>query len=99
MGVKTTGIDMLMDDLKKLARAVGGDLPDKMLDAGAKVAIEDWKEGIEAAGHVDTGAMRDSVGIARGTEKGLIREIYPQGTDCKGARNAEKAYVLNYGRK
>ena len=99
MGVKTTGIDLLMDDLTKLANAVGGDLPDKMLDAGAEAAIEDWKEGIESAGHVDTGAMRDSVGIAPGTEKGLKREIYPQGTDRKGVRNAEKAYIQHYGRK
>jgi hypothetical protein len=98
MGIKTSGLDLLRADLAKLADAVGGDLPEKMLDAGAEAAVQDWKEGITAHKHVDTGDMLNSVGVAPETRSGKKREIYPLGTDRKGVRNAEKAYVINYGR-
>lgn len=98
MGIKTSGLDLLRDDLAKLANAVGGDLPEKMLDAGVDAAVQDWKEGITTHKHVDTGDMLNSVGVAPETKTGRKREIYPLGTDRKGERNAEKAFVLNYGR-
>lgn len=98
MGIKTSGLDLLRADLAKLADAVGGDLPEKMLDAGAEAAAQDWKDGITAHKHVDTGDMLNSVGVAPETRTGRKREIYPLGTDRKGVRNAEKAFVINYGR-
>ena len=98
MGVKVSGLDKLMADLGKLASAVGGELPEKMLDAGAAAAEKEWKEGIVRARHVDTGDMLNSVGVAPETRSGKKREIYPLGKDRKGVRNAEKAFVLNYGR-
>lgn len=98
MGVKNSGLDILRNELEKLAEAVGGDLPEKMLDAGADAAVDEWKAGIVRHRHVDTGEMLNSVGVAPGTRKGRKREIYPLGSDRKGVRNAEKAYVLNYGR-
>ena len=43
--------------------------------------------------------MLESVGTTKGTGtmNSLIREIYPQGKDHSGTRNAEKAYIINYG--
>ena len=95
--VMLSGLGKLAKDIEQLADAVSSTLVDEMLDAGAEAAIADWKDGITVAGHVDTGAMRDSVGVARGTKKGRIREIYPLGNDKKGVRNATKAYVIHYG--
>lgn len=98
MGIKNSGLDKLKNDIAKLADAVGGELPEKMLDAGAEAAVQEWKDGIVRSKHVDKGDMLESVGVAPETKTGRKREIYPLGTDRKGVRNAEKAFVLNYGR-
>lgn len=95
--VTLSGLGELSNDIEQLADAISGNLVDKMLDAGAEIAIADWKDGISAADHIDTGAMFGSVGVAKATKKGKIREIYPQGKDNKGVRNAEKAFILHYG--
>lgn len=95
MAVKTKGLDILTEKLSELANEIGGDLPDRMLDAGAETAEGNWREGIEAAGHIDTGDMLRSVGTSPYPHS---REIYPQGTDRKGVRNAEKAFIINYGK-
>lgn len=98
MGIKNSGLDKLKNDIAKLADAVGGEIPEKMLDAGAEAAVQEWKDGIVRSKHVDKGDMLASVGVAPETKTGRKREIYPLGTDRKGVRNAEKAFVLNYGR-
>lgn len=104
--ISTSGLDEITESLKKLSTDIQSELIDKMLDAGAEESITAWKDGITAHGHVDTGAMRDSVAVSRATKKGNVREIYPQGTDKgkkkdrrkkKGVRNAEKAFILHYG--
>lgn len=97
--ITTSGIDPMMENLKKFGKEMYA-VQDDMLDEGAKVLTEEWKSGIEAAGHVDTGEMRDSVGVAKQTIRSGLREVYPQGVQKKGksrVRNAEKAYVLHYG--
>lgn len=94
--MQTEGIDKLIHDMENAGDG-SGELAEDMLDAGAEVVVQEWKDGIEEAGHVDTGAMRDSV-KATGPKNKLERVIYPTGTDKKGVRNAEKAFVLNYGR-
>ena len=43
-----------------------------------------------------TGETTESVG---GNIKQDFADIYPRGKDHKGVRNAEKAFILNYGRK
>lgn len=98
MGVKSSGLNKLMNDLSRLANEVGGELPEKMLDAGAEAAVQDWKDGIIRSKHIDKGDMLAAVGVAPETKTGKKREIYPLGVDRKGVRNAEKAFVLNYGR-
>ena len=92
------GIDKLADDLKKMGEFENEDLVDKMLDAGAEKTVEEWKTEIVKQNHVKTGDMRDSVGVSKKTKKGSKREIYPQGKDRKGSDNAQKAYILHYGK-
>lgn len=92
------GIDKLADDLKKMGEFENEDLIDKMLDAGAEKTVEEWKTEIEVQKHIKTGDMRDSVGVSKKTKKGSKREVYPQGKDRKGSDNAQKAYILHYGK-
>lgn len=96
--MSTKGLNELAEDIKKIGEFDNEDLIDKMLDAGAEKTVEEWKTEIETQKHVKTGDMRDSVGVSKKTKKGSKREIYPQGKDRKGVRNAEKAYILNYGK-
>jgi len=98
MGIEINGLDKLSDDLYNLAKSVDGELVQDMLDAGAEVAVDEWKKAITDAGHIETGSMHDSVAAKLPKNKNLLaREIYPQGKDKNGVRNAHKAYILNYG--
>ena len=100
MKVETSGFDKLFDDLYNLAESMdeNGSLIQDMLDAGAEVAVDEWKKAITDAGHIETGSMHDSVAAKLPKNKNpLAREIYPQGKDKNGVRNSHKAYILNYG--
>lgn len=109
--IETTGFNSLLKDLEALGEDVN-EMSDDMLAAGSTIAVDEWKKGIEneehkivspdgkgyqaKRGYVDTGDMRDSVARAEKSRKNTA-EIYPQGKDRKGVRNAEKAFILNYG--
>lgn len=109
--IETTGFNDLLKDLEALGEDVN-EMSDDMLAAGSTVAVDEWKKGIEneehkivspdgkgyqaKRGYVDTGDMRDSVARAEKSRKNTA-EIYPQGKDRKGVRNAEKAFILHYG--
>lgn len=110
--ITTSGFSDLLKDLQGLADDTEN-IVEGMLDAGADVAVEAWRDGIQQEehkirasdgkgyvnkrGYVDTGDMLQSVGRASNTRKKNTAEIYPQGKDRKGVRNAEKAFILNYG--
>ena len=79
----------------------------RIVDAGAGAAAERMRADTLAAGHGApgisrraTGAMLAAVGPNEYREVlgGGRMDVYPQGTDARGVRNATKAYVLNYGR-
>ncbi|MPM44832.1 hypothetical protein SDC9_91514 [bioreactor metagenome] len=96
---QSKGIDELIKLLDPNDIA-GDEILDAMLVAGASVMKKYWIQGIRAAGHIDTGDMLNSVGFsAKPRKKDGVRSIsiYPRGTDEKGVRNAQKAFVLNYG--
>ena len=57
-----------------------------------------WIKSIKNHNHIDTGDMVNSVGVAKGTKAKKFRDIYPQGKDSKGVRNAEKAFIAHYGK-
>lgn len=94
------GFEELESRLQAIEKGLKGEAEDKMLRAGAKVLIEGWQESIESHGHRVTGAMAGSVGMTdiRRTPDGASIEVYPQGTDSHRINNAQKAYILHYGR-
>lgn len=99
--LEITGLDELAREMAKRGEHVGA-VADAMLLAAAEIARQSWQESAEKHGHKDTGQMIASIGYPRkikeiGGAKGV--DIYPQGKDYKGVRNAEKAFILHYGTK
>ena len=97
---KTSGdlIDDVAKKLKELGEDVSGQLGQEMLDEGAKIIEFNWVKYIKNHKHIDTGEMVNSVGVAKKTKTKKFRDIYPQGKDSKGVRNAEKAFIAHYGK-
>lgn len=96
-----TGFDDLLADMKRMGE-LSGEVADRMLMAGAEQVKTGWKRAAERHRLKDTGEMIDSIGYTRSPKTvGDIRviDIYPQGKDSKGTRNAEKAFILHYGTK
>lgn len=96
-----SGIDELEHRLKAIDQGLRGEAEEKMLQAGADVLIRSWQNSIESKGHRVTGAMQASVGKTeiRHTEKGAEIYVYPMGTDNHRINNAQKAFIIHYGRK
>jgi len=96
---KTEGIDEIIQELIRMGEDTGP-VADKMLmDAAAEVK-ECWRESAEKHKHKDTGDLIESIDYPRQpkTVAGVrMIDIYPQGKDRKGVRNAEKAFILHYG--
>ncbi len=99
MSFRIKGLDELFDDWRKLEKDAEP-LATAMIQGGAEVVKAAWKEAAEAHGLRDTGAMIDSIGFnanpkSFGESKEI--EVYPQGKDKKGTRNAEKAFIQHFG--
>ena len=94
------GVDIIIDELGRMD-ALTGPMAEEMVDAGARVLVDTWKDVIRSRGHVDTGDMLRSVKAKKpaGSSEVVAREVYPLGKDAKGVRNAEKAFILHYGWK
>lgn len=95
----TSGMDDVLAEMKRLGE-LEGDVADEMLLAGAEEVKKAWKASAEKHKHRDTGDMIKSIGFPRKPKSAQdVRtlDIYPQGKDKKGIRNAEKAFVLHYG--
>ena len=94
----TSGLDDLINEMRRLGQD-SGPVVDEMLDTAAGIIRDQWRETAREHGHVDTGAMIDSVDFpVKGNARAMYRDIYPQGKDAKGVRNAEKAFILQYGK-
>ena len=96
----TSGLQDLVNDLRKL----GGEDADRaaraMTAAAAQEIADAWKESAEKHELRDTGAMIESIGFPDGVQNGggvFMADVYPQGKDASGTRNAEKAFILHYG--
>ena len=97
----TSGIDEIINEMKNLGELIGP-TADRMLVAGAEEVKKAWKSAAEMHGLRDTGDMINSIGFAKTPKEvsGIKQiDIYPQGKDRKGVRNAEKAFILHYGTK
>jgi len=95
------GFDELLADMKRQGELVG-EVADRMLMAGAEEVKKAWRQSAERVPHRVSGDLINSIDYARKPKTaGDIRtiDIYPQGKDRKGVRNAEKAFILNYGTK
>lgn len=97
----TTGIDEIIQNLQRMGQD-SGPVAEEMVNAAVEEIKQAWQDSAEAHGHRDTGALIDSIGFGPGPVRAgaiLYRDVYPQGTDSKGTRNAEKAFILHYGCK
>lgn len=72
----------------------------KIVEAGAAAAEKVMRESTASRRHIRNSDMLDSIGNNGYREflNGGSTEVYPQGDDRKGVRNATKAYVINYGK-
>lgn len=96
---ESEGFDEILADMKKMGE-LAGDVADEMLLEGAGILAQEWKLMARQYGFVDSGDMIESITHPKAPkQKGDIREIdvSPKGKDKTGTRNAEKAFILNYG--
>lgn len=94
-----SGLEETIRDMQRMGQQ-SGNAAKAMLQAGAEKVKAAWRAATEAHGLVDTGDMLESIGFARNPKQigdMLSIDIYPQGRDRKGVRNAEKAFILHYG--
>lgn len=94
-----SGLDGIIRDMQAMGQDTGP-VADAMLLTGAEQVAEAWRRSAEEHELRDTGDMIASIGYPRkpsgvGSAKSI--DIYPQGVDRKGVRNAEKAFILHYG--
>lgn len=97
----TSGIDEIIQAMTRMGQNVGP-VAEQMVLAAADEIKTAWKDTARDRGLHDTGAMIDSIGYGGTTPERLgdiyYKDVYPQGKDGKGVRNAEKAFILHYGK-
>ncbi len=95
------GLDETVEQMIRMGQLTGH-VADEMLMAGADEMKIAWQNAITMYDHIDTGDMKRKVGYNKMPksvmESKKLLEIYPQGKDKQGTRNAEKAFVLHYGK-
>lgn len=98
-----TGMGDVIRSLAKMDENIGP-AADAMLNAAGEVVVHGWQFAAAKRRHIQTGSMYDSIKASKPITKGDVRSIFvtPTGTDKhnrrKAVRNAEKGFVLNYGR-
>lgn len=96
------GLDDLHDALLRQERIATEAVPE-MLKAGGEVMKRAQQDEIKATfkSKRSTGDLAKSIIVSKIKEKdgGKSVEIYPNGKDRHGVRNATKGFVLQYGRK
>ena len=97
---ETAGITDLIKEMERMGQA-SGEVAEAMVNAAVYVIRDAWVESAENHDLKNYGDMIDSIGFPAPVQNvgGIVyRDVYPQGKDRNGVRNAEKAFVLNYGR-
>lgn len=94
--MKVDGFEIQERRLEKMGRG----MIRQIVEAGSKAAEKVMHDATEAKRHVRNSDMLDSIGNngIREYLGGASTEVYPQGDDRAGVRNATKAYVINYGK-
>lgn len=99
-----TGMEQTIKSMAQMGESVGP-VADAMLHTAGKLVVEGWQYSLAKHGHVNTGALYDSIKASKPKTIGGVRAIIisPRGTDkkdrIKPVRNAQKGSVLNYGRR
>lgn len=96
------GLDDVQEQMLKRERIAAEAVPE-MLKAGGAVMKEAQESEIRSTfrGDRSTGDLAASIVVSDVKEKdgGKMVEVYPDGKDRHGVRNATKGFVLQYGRK
>ena len=95
----TDGLDDLIDEMQRMGQR-SGEVAKAMTAAAADEIRDAWKQAAEEYGLRDTGAMIESIGFPGPVKDvgGILQQdVYPQGKDERGVRNAEKAFIQHYG--
>lgn len=95
------GIDEVIKDMDRMMMRTGP-VADRMVQAGSKIMAEERQKEAKRRGLQDTGSMIKNMRPARRvrTVMGAKQlDVYSQGKDEKGMRNAEKEYLDHYGYK
>ena len=94
-------VSLMEEKLVRLERDLKRRCIYDMMNAGADVLIESWKNVIQEKRHVRSEAMYRSVAKTDVMEEvdGASIEVYPMGTDKHRINNAQKAFILHYGRE
>lgn len=96
------GLDDIQDAMLRREAATVEAVPE-MLKAGGEVMQKAQKDEITSTfkGKRSTGDMASSIVVSdiKEISGGKRVEVYPDGKDRHGVRNATKAFVLQYGRK
>lgn len=94
--MRVDGIELQEQRLNRLGRP----MIRKIVEAGAGAADRVMRESTTERHHIRNSDMLDSIGMNEYREfmNGGSVDVYLQGDDRKGVRNATKAYVINYGR-
>ncbi len=98
-----TGVNEIVQEMQRMGQMVG-EVAQQMVAAGAEEVVKSWQteaEQFTRSGARAHGDMAKSVKAAGVVHTGdlVYDDIYPQGSDRKGVRNAEKAFILHYGKK
>lgn len=97
---ESPGMDALIREMEKMGEESGA-VAEAMVNAAVDVIRDEWVKSAEDHDLKNYGDMIDSIGFPAPVQKAgniLYRDVYPQGKDRNGVSNAEKAFVLNYGR-
>lgn len=94
------GLDALSEDLAALA-ALPDSVIDQVLNAEADIVAEEQRKTARQMGVYQTGTTAGSIkkGKPKKTAEGRAIFVTPTGTNRRGDRNAEVAFINEYGKK
>ena len=97
--IETTGFEEIEKQFLRRAEKAVKAVP-RMLKRGAEVLAEAQRREIDQMDIVDKGELMRSVKPTKVKQKeeSSYIDVYPQGTDSKGVRNAEKGFIAQYGK-
>ena len=95
-----TGLDDVMKEMMSHQQAAEEAIPE-MLNAGADILVKAQKSEVQSMKLVDTGDMMKSIKgdkIKKDKDGNSYIDVYPQGKNRRGGRNADVAFVNEYGK-